>query len=640
MDLVQRDQDRLKGLLEELDEVQGDAWYRGFVNRVAVLAKTSTVWLAEYNSSQDSLSPIAFYHSGKFLDLPEYTVFATPCGKALEDRKPNFIKQGVIEEYPKVKTYLGKYEPQNYLSVPLQDEQGRMLGLIGLINLDKEVEEKLLGYLDVFRHRAEEMLLQDREKRELDNKEKQLKGLIDGIQDLLINFNKHGEVIMTNSAARNHLYWQNDQKGEISIYDFLAKKDRNDLDRLIYKLDKSKENEFFLYFPEDFQVLAADQQPFGVEGTLNRYELNKEWYYTMVLRSLDHRLRTEEELRSLLDRTQYLQHELEEVKLTSQLIGESEGIKMLWQDIYMVAHTDATVLVHGETGTGKELVAQQVHQISNRKTKPMVSINCGAIPANLIESELFGHVKGAFTGAVSDRKGRFELADGGTIFLDEIGELPLEMQVKLLRVIQEKEFEPLGSDKTIKPDVRIVAATHRNLVELTKNGQFRQDLYYRLNVFPIEVPALRDRQEDVVILAESFVRKFEVRMGKKINALTVPQKKLLQVYSWPGNVRELQNILERAVIVSKDGSLDIAKVLGLGSESTTEHQGTQDSEDKVLTREELLLFEKNNIIKALKICGGKVSGKGGAAALLNIVPTTLSSRIRTLGIRKGIYEKS
>ena len=277
---------------------------------------------------------------------------------------------------------------------------------------------------------------------------------------------------------------------------------------MIYKLGKLKEQDSFLYFPEGFQVLAENGGTLEVEGTLSRYELNGNWYFTMVLRSMAQKIQAEEELRSLVDRTQYLQQELEEVKLSSQLVGESNLVKMLWQDIYMVAHTDATVLIYGETGTGKELVAHQVHQISNRKNKPLVSINCGAIPANLIESELFGHVKGAFTGAISDRKGRFELADGGTVFLDEIGELPLEMQVKLLRIIQEKEFEPVGSDKTVKADVRIVAATNRNLKELTREGRFREDLYYRLNVFPIEVPALRDREDDVLTLAKKFISKF------------------------------------------------------------------------------------------------------------------------------------
>lgn len=640
MELTQRDQDRLDSLFEDLNGMQGEAWFKAFTNRMAVVAKAHTAWLAEYISSSDSLEPVTVYSGGKYHELKAYSVFATPCGKTLEDRKPTHLTGDILKEYPKAKTYLAKFEPQNYLSVPLQDAQGRMLGLLGLVNIKHAEVDKLLSYLDEFRHRAEEALLGHRKKRELDNKEKQLKGLIDGIQDLLINFNKDGEVIMTNTAARNHLFWKNVSGERNSIYDFLTKKDRNDLDRLIYRLDKSTDNETFVYFPEDYYVMAADGKPFEVEGTLNRYELNSNWYYTMVLRSKDHRLRTEEELRSLLDRTHYLQHELEEVKLSSQLIGESEGVKMLWQDIYMVAHTDATVLIHGETGTGKELVARQIHQISNRKSKPMVSINCGAIPANLIESELFGHVKGAFTGAVSDRKGRFELADGGTIFLDEIGELPLEMQVKLLRVIQEKEFEPLGSGKTIKPDVRIVAATHRNLVELTKNGQFRQDLYYRLNVFPIEVPALRERDEDVLVLAENFIRKFEARMGKKINPLSVPQKKVLQNYPWPGNVRELQNILERAVIVSRDGSLDIGKVLGLSIEPMESVVQESDETDKILTKEELLAFERNNIIKALKASGGKVSGKGGAAELLNMVPTTLSSRIVTLGIRKGIYENS
>lgn len=642
MDLDAKELDRYNELFAEFSDLKGEDYFKALANRLAVSLRVESVWLAEYLSSEDRLLPLVFYSRSKYLRQPGYPAFGTPCGQTMDDRSMFFQDQGVLQEFPKAKTYLGTVKANAYLASPLQDTDGRIIGLVGLADSSPLVfDDHFKTVFKLFVGKAQTALRLHRRSEEIQTQEKQLKGLIDGIQDLLVNFDKDGKVIMTNAAARNHLQWKSGE-AKPGIYHFLPTKDRNDVDRMIYQLDKSSDKESFLYFPEGFQVISALNEAFEVEGTLNRYELNGEWYYTMVLRSLDHKMKAEEELMSLLDRTQYLQHELEEVKLTSQLVGESESIKMLWQDIYMVAHTDATVLVHGETGTGKELVARQVHQISGRKSRPMVSVNCGAIPTNLIESELFGHVKGAFTGAVSDRKGRFELANGGTIFLDEIAELPLEMQVKLLRVIQEKEFEPVGSDKTIKVDVRIVAASHRNLSELTRKGEFRQDLYYRLNVFPIEVPALRERGDDILTLAESFIKKFEARMGKKTAPLSVVQKKALKRYAWPGNVRELQNILERAVIVTRDGNLDISKVLGNDSKEMLTDNLTvvQPDEDKILTREELLILEKNNIIKALRATGGKVSGSGGAAELLNMVPTTLSSRIRSLGIRKGIYEKS
>jgi formate hydrogenlyase transcriptional activator len=263
-----------------------------------------------------------------------------------------------------------------------------------------------------------------------------------------------------------------------------------------------------------------------------------------------------------------------------------------------------------------------------------VTVNCGAIPATLIESEFFGHAKGAFTGASSERKGRFQLADGGTIFLDEIGELPLDLQVKLLRVIQEGEFEPVGSSKTLKVDVRIIAATHRNLIELCKGNKFREDLYYRLNVFPIEVPPLRERGDDVIIIANKFIERFSIRNKKKLAPLSEAQMNLLRTYSWPGNIRELQNIIERAAILAQAGVLELTATLSASSASKNavlEVDGYND--DRILTKEELMEFEKRNIIRALKAANWKVSGKSGAAALLNMVPSTLSSRIGALGIK-------
>lgn len=643
MELGMRDYGRFKEIFDNLSELEGEPYFKALVNRLAVSLKVDSAWISEYDNSADSLNALSFIHKNKYYGEISYSNRATVCGQVLDGRSLLKIEENLLDEFPRSKPYLGPFKPQAYLGAPLHDLDGKLIGVLAVCHsLKLDFDDKSCEVFRLFADKAAVALQKYKREEEAKNKELQLKGLIDGIQDLLINFDKEGDVIMTNTAARNHLFWKQATDERASVYAFLHKKDRSDVDRMIYKLSKSQEQDSFLYFPEGFQVISAAGEALEVEGTLNRYELNGKWYFTMVLRSMVQKIQAEKELRSLVDRTQYLQQELEQVKVTSQLIGDSGPVKMLWQDIYMVAHTDATVLVYGETGTGKELVARQIHQISNRKSKPLVSINCGAIPANLMESELFGHVKGAFTGAVADRKGRFELADGGTVFLDEIGELPLEMQVKLLRIIQEQEFEPVGSDKTVKTNVRLVAATNRNLKELIKQGEFREDLYYRLNVFPIEVPALREREDDVLTLARSFINKFEARMGRKMNELSVVQKKVLKSYDWPGNVRELQNIIERAVIVSKDGYLDLAKVLGLGKveDSYIEEAPGNDLEDKVLTREELLAFERRNIIRALKHCHGKVSGNGGAAELMNIVPTTLSSRIRALGIRKGIYEKS
>jgi transcriptional regulator with GAF, ATPase, and Fis domain len=299
-----------------------------------------------------------------------------------------------------------------------------------------------------------------------------------------------------------------------------------------------------------------------------------------------------------------------------------------------VADTNATVLIHGETGTGKELVARGIHEASSRRDKPLIRINCGAIPANLIESELFGHEKGAFTGAVASRKGRFLLADQGSIFLDEIGELPLELQPKLLRVIQEGEFDPVGSSKTLKVDVRIIAATHRDLRALSQEGKFREDLYYRLNVFPIEVPPLRSRGKDILLVAREMIGRFASKLNKMPVAIAEKDQRLFYQYDWPGNVRELQNLIERAVIISHNGQLDWATILPGSGRSVV--PADAEVADIIMTADELVALERTNILKALKQTSWKISGKGGAAALLNLPPTTLASRIKSLGIVRPV----
>ena len=302
------------------------------------------------------------------------------------------------------------------------------------------------------------------------------------------------------------------------------------------------------------------------------------------------------------------------------------------REIDQVAGTGATVLIQGETGTGKQLVATAIHDASPRAGRSMVKVNCAAIPANLMESELFGHERGAFTGATQRREGRFALADRGTIFLDEVGELPQDLQVKLLRVLQEGQFEPVGSSKTQQVDVRVIAATNRDLEASVKCGDFREDLFYRLNVFPIFVPPLRERGEDVALLADTFVRKFARELGREIEPLDEAARRRLRAYDWPGNVRELRNVMERAAITSRHGRIDLDRALPVARPVAAPEPFT---EDLVRTEAEMRALERANLERALERCGGKVSGRDGAAQLLGMRPSTLSSRIKALGIRPG-----
>jgi transcriptional regulator with GAF, ATPase, and Fis domain len=308
------------------------------------------------------------------------------------------------------------------------------------------------------------------------------------------------------------------------------------------------------------------------------------------------------------------------------VIGNSPAIKSVLADVEQVAPTDSTVLVLGETGTGKELIARAVHHVSRRRGHPFVKLNCAAIPFELLESELFGHEKGAFTGAIAQKIGRFEMADTGTLFLDEIGDLPLALQPKLLRVLQEQEFERVGSGRTHRINIRMVAATHRNLVDMVRQGEFRSDLYYRLNVFPIDLPPLRERRQDIPVLMDHFVDVFSRRMGKEIQLIPEKTLRAFTSYSWPGNVRELQNLVERAVIRSKDGSLGnpVPAAEEISVVSSTPGQPTLRDSERAL------------ILKALQAAGWVVGGPRGAATRLGLKRTTLITKMRSFGIARPV----
>jgi len=331
----------------------------------------------------------------------------------------------------------------------------------------------------------------------------------------------------------------------------------------------------------------------------------------------------------------YLREEVNVAMNFGRIIGRSASLKQMLAQVEAVAETPANVLVLGESGVGKELVARAIHARSGRANAQLVKVNCASIPKELFESEFFGHVKGAFTGAHRDRVGRFQLADGGSIFLDEIGEIPYELQGKLLRVLQESEFERVGDDITRSVDVRVIAATNRNLEKLVVDGQFREDLFYRLSVFPIDVPPLRNRPEDILQLAQHFLEQTCKEFGRTLLKLTRSQAQIIQAYDWPGNVRELKNVIERAVILSKGNKLrlDLSLPEGSGSGVSVEN-GRLTGDDQILTEGQMRDLQKQNLTMALRQTNWRVSGKDGAAELLGIKPTTLTDRIKSFGIRK------
>jgi transcriptional regulator with GAF, ATPase, and Fis domain len=347
------------------------------------------------------------------------------------------------------------------------------------------------------------------------------------------------------------------------------------------------------------------------------------------------RLRSEERVATREEELTCLREQLHEGSGPGGLIGRSAPMRELLDSLARVAATDATVLILGETGTGKELVARSIHEAGPRRGRALVRVNCAALPATLIESELFGHEKGAFTGATARREGRFALADGGTIFLDEVGELPLEAQAKLLRVLQEGELEPLGGTATRKVDVRVIAATNRDLAAMVRAGTFREDLFYRLDVFPLRVPPLRERGEDVALLAAAFVERFARRMGRRVEALAPAELERLRRHPWPGNVRELQNVVERALILSSGPRIGLAGALpGAVPAAPPAAPAAGEAGPRILSAAEMAAAERANLLRALEAAGWKIAGPDGAARLLGLAPSTLSSRMKALGLRR------
>jgi formate hydrogenlyase transcriptional activator len=386
--------------------------------------------------------------------------------------------------------------------------------------------------------------------------------------------------------------------------------------------------------------MISSPSPIPLEEGVVGHMLTNEWQEDTI-RSLGSdgcRWAADEEIVSRKARSEtkncYLSDEIRKQHNFEEILGNSPKLLRLLDRVQSTAPTDANVLIIGETGSGKELIARAIHSRSARRNSPLVKVNCGAIPSGLVESELFGHVKGAFTSASERRIGRFELANNGTIFLDEVGELPLETQVKLLRALQEQEFEPVGSNRTIKVNVRIIAATNRDLEKVVQSGGFRSDLYYRLNVIPLRVPTLRDRRFDIPQLVMAFLQQSAKRMGKSIQSVSQETMRLLVEYSWPGNIRELQNVIERGVVLSKDSILELgADLLPIeASETSLESRSIA----KTKNSDSLEEIQRQHILRVLARTDWVISGPSGAGAILDIHPNTLRSLMNRLGIRRPL----
>ncbi|WP_343485895.1 sigma 54-interacting transcriptional regulator [Allomuricauda sp. d1] len=469
-------------------------------------------------------------------------------------------------------------------------------------------------------------------KKELELANAKMSGLINGAMDSIVMFDRNFRIILANPSAKDIL--ENQDVVQRNVLFFLDEPSATMIESLVQSCCEGNKEGMNKAMPSTIKVIGSGGTETLNEGTISSSGTDEAIFFTLILRNIEQRLKDEKKIHQLTNQAEYLEAEINELTSSYGIIAEDRSMKKVLSAIQQVAVTDATVLIQGETGTGKELVARAIHQASDRSGKPLIRINCGAIPANLIESELFGHEKGAFTGATSSRKGRFLLADKGTIFLDEIGELPLDLQPKLLRVIQEGEFDPVGSSQTVKVDVRIIAATHRDLLKKSREGTFREDLYYRLNVFPVTVPPLHKRGNDVCLIANRMIEHFSRKLNRDLKILSEDQKLLFKNYDWPGNVRELQNLIERAVIVSKDGMIDWESIIP--NRNLENKEASYQATDQIMTSQELVALERENIIRALKKTNWRISGENGAAILLNLRPTTLTSKMKALGISRPL----
>lgn len=464
-------------------------------------------------------------------------------------------------------------------------------------------------------------------KLELQEKEQRLSRIFENAMDAILTLDQDGRVTLFNAAAEQIFRCKAGDCIDYSIDRFLSPELRMVLNnfRQGIPIDQA------IWISEGMYAVRADDEIFPIEATISRVEAGGQKHYILILRDIKERQarqQAEAECRTLRGINLYLQEEVLASRDGEELIGTSAALHQAMALVRQVADTDATVLITGETGTGKELIARAIHNLSGRKDKTLVKLNCATIPENLAESELFGHEKGSFTGAIARKLGRFELANGGTLFLDEIGELSLDIQAKLLRVLQEGEFERIGGTQTLKCNVRVIAATHRDLAQFSQRGKFRADLYYRLNVFPINLPPLRERREDIPFLVKHFIDKYAAKFGKQIE--TIPERMMadMQAYVWPGNIRELQHIIERAVILTKGSQLASVDCVNMPGSAN----GHAPNAAPIATLDEA---ERAHILKALEATAWRIAGNQGAAKILGVPSTTLRSRMDKLGIKKA-----
>jgi len=624
----------LRAIVEGTARSTGDDFLRRLVQHLAEAMGTSQAFISEF-TPPSKIRTLAFWSHGKIVDNFEYELPNTPCEAVIHGGLRHF-PSGVGKQFP------AEVGIESYLGMPLKAQDGTILG--HLCVLDEQpmpAEPRRVAAFEIFAGRAAAELDRLRFEHNLAVSEERLRDLFEEAPIAYVQEGLDLGFVCANRTAQRILGITPDQVAGMNGMSFIP--DTPDAQRRIREALASINRGT----DTSGVVLELKRKNDGKHIFIewwSRPEKNGKYTRTMFI-DITERVMLERAKAELQAQNQYLQEELKSVHNFEEIVGASSTLVQVLENVRRVAPTDTTVLIWGETGTGKELFARAIHSISHRKDKPFVKVNCATLPPGLVESELFGHERGAFSGAIQKRIGRFELANAGTIFLDEIGEMPLDVQVKLLRVLQEQEFERVGSSHSIRTDVRVIAATNRDLRKAMREGGFRPDLYYRLNVFPVDLPPLRERLGDIPLLVAYFIQKYGPKVGRQVEGVEPETMRRLQKYPWPGNIRELENIVERALILSSAPILAVEpEILAIGplasSKSVTAEGATDAQESPVSERsggdadDKLETLQREHILRTLRATNWIIEGQRGAASKLGLKPATLRFRMKKLGITR------
>jgi PAS domain S-box-containing protein len=592
---------------------------------MALAVGASHAFVAEFVAAQ-RVRTLAYWKRDRIVPNIEFDLSGTPCEEVVAGGMCHYT-DAVQTKFPRENGI------ESYLGVPLLSYEGIALGHLCVFDeRPMSANPRKFSVLQIFAARAAAELDRLRAESLLRESEDRYKDLFEEAPIAYVHEGMDSKFIRANRAALKSLGIKAEDVTGTCGRSFIpgTPSARRRFDEALTAVGKGKEE-------TSGMVLELRRKDTGAPLWIqwwSKPDPSGTYTRTMFV-DITQRILMEQEQARLQAQNLYLQEEIKSVHNFEEIVGSSPALQKVLDKVNRVAPTDASVLIWGETGTGKELIARAIHSTSSRADKPFIKINCAALPAGLVESELFGHERGAFSGAIQRRIGRFELAHGGTLFLDEIGEVPKDVQVKLLRVLQEREFERVGGGQTIKCDVRVIAATNRPLEKAIQEGEFRADLYYRLNVFPINMPALRDRTEDIPLLVQFFAQKYAPRVGRRIESIEPQTLQRLSNYRWPGNIRELENIIERALILSTTSVLRIdSEAMGLSVEQPLREPARDDSPAPAASGN-LNGVQRVHILNTLRDTNWVIEGRRGAAARLEIKPATLRHRMKKLGIARS-----